>query len=87
MSNITPISPETEAKPRRARRKREPTAPNTFDMPNNVRLTQALHGVCKAMEEMAIKDDRDFETSVGLATAAAILSQMVQESLTNQSII
>jgi hypothetical protein len=83
-NNVTPIRPEA-AKPRRARRKREPPPANTFDMPDNLRLVCALQGVCTAME--SLEESSDLETQAGLATAAAILSQMVRESLTNQRLI
>jgi hypothetical protein len=85
-SNVTPIRP-TAAKPRRPRRKREPSPANTFDMPDNLRLVCALQGVCAALERLMHDEDNDLEAQDDLATAAAILSQMVRESLTNQSLI
>jgi hypothetical protein len=45
--NVTPIRPEASPKrPRRTRRKSE----NFATMPSNMRLIQALHGVCEAAE-------------------------------------
>jgi len=85
--NVSPIRPEAEEKPRRARRKREPPPANTFDMPENVRLVYALEGICTALEDSWIGSGCDADMQHGLATAAAIVSRMVRESLTNQSII
>jgi hypothetical protein len=83
--NVTLIRPDAKgSKP--PRKKRAVRPPNTFDMPDNLRLVFALEGVCSALEELEIRS-REPETCCGLATAAAILSQMVRESLTNQSII
>jgi hypothetical protein len=82
--NVSPIRPEA-AKPRRARRKRAPPPANTFDMPPDLLLVCALQAVCAAMDN--IDSLQELETQHGLATAAAILSKMVRESLTNTGVI
>jgi hypothetical protein len=89
-NNVTPIRPESEKKPRPPRRKRQPPV-NTFEMPDNLRLVLALQGVCAAQERLmnyeVPMDLEALEVQDGLATAAAILSQMVRESLTNTGVI
>ncbi|HEY3786877.1 MAG TPA: hypothetical protein VGL55_16495 [Steroidobacteraceae bacterium] len=86
-SNVTPIRPETEEKPRKPRRKRQAPPANTFDMPSNSRLMSALEGVCASLERLEDYEDNDADANHGLAAAAAILSRMLRESLTNQSLI
>jgi hypothetical protein len=78
MSNVTPIGgaagagePAAKARPCRRFHLAEPDAG-----PGNIRLIQALHGVCGAMEQLAEDSDRD--VSIGLGTAAEILSAMLK---------
>jgi hypothetical protein len=85
--NVTPIRSQTAEKPRRPRRKREPPPANTFDMPDTLRLVCALQGVCAGLERLLQHEDQDLEAHQGMASAAAILSAMVRESLTNQRLI
>lgn len=49
------------------------------DQPDNMRLIQALHGICHAIEQLATESDID--AAVELGTAAEILSGMLQDRL------
>jgi hypothetical protein len=81
--NVTPIRPKAAQKPpRRTRRKVE----NFTEIPSNMRLVQALHGVCEAAEASA-ESSGDQDLQIGLCTAAEILSKMLWESLTNTGVI
>lgn len=81
--NVTPIRPKAGPKPqRRTRRKSE----NFTAMPSDMRLIQALHGVCEAAEAESL-EPTDPNIQVGLCTAAEILSRMLWESLTNTGVI
>ena len=53
------------------------------DAPSTLRLIQALRGVCSAIEQLANSDD---SMSLELGTAAAILSQMLQERVVTHPI-
>lgn len=46
--------------------------------PDNLRVIQALHGVCYAIEELA---EHGSEIAIQLGTAAEILSLMLQERI------
>jgi hypothetical protein len=49
------------------------------DAPENLRLIQALHGVCYAIERLS--GDGDTYVPLELGTAAEILSAMLQERI------
>jgi hypothetical protein len=84
MSNVTPIKPPGPPQPprRRARRRgiRFEDAPE--DGPSTLRLVQALHGVCTAMEALHIEGPPPTVEALDLATAAAILSEELQRRIT-----
>jgi hypothetical protein len=80
--NVTPITGLPEKSQRRPRAKR-PKVENTFDMPSRLRLMQALRGVCRAAECIALDSNADEDTRAQLATASSILSQMLDEHLMN----
>lgn len=80
--NVTPITDASE-KPQRRTRARRPKGEDIFRMPSRLRLVQALHGVCQAAEDIAFESNSDNDTRARLATASAILAQMLDEHLTN----
>jgi hypothetical protein len=81
--NVTPIRPKAAKPPRR----RKPKVENTFDMPDHLRLIQALHGVCEAAETHSAESRPDPDVMVGLCTASEILSRMLWESLVNTGVV
>jgi hypothetical protein len=78
--NVSPLRPEATAKPPR---KTKRTSENFAEMPSNIRLLQALHGVSSAAEAESVEPRGDEDVLIGLCTAAEILSKMLWESLTN----
>ena len=87
MSNVTPIRPETSRpKKPRARKSRDEgkfMLDDPPDGPGTLRLIQALHGVCRAMELLAPQHrDDNIDLPLELGTAAAILSDMLQNRVT-----
>lgn len=80
--NVTPITGPSEKLRRRPGAKRTKYE-DTFAMPSRLRLMQALRGVCQAAELVAFDSNADEDTRAQLATASAILSQMLDEHLTN----
>jgi hypothetical protein len=77
-ADVTPIRPE---KPHR--RAKRPKVEDTFAMPSRLRIMQALHGVCQAAEDIAFDSNSDDDTRYRLATASAILAEMLDVHLTN----
>ncbi len=55
--------------------------------PSTLRLMQAVQGVCSAAEGEALQPSDDEERLSGLCTAAAILSRMLWEDLTDRRLI
>jgi hypothetical protein len=82
-TNVTPIRPKAPQPPRKRRKPPE----NTTAMPSHLRLIQALHGVCEAAEAHTAESRPDPDVTIGLCTAAEILSRMLWESLTNTRVI
>ncbi len=80
--NVTPIGGLPE-KPQRRPRAKRPKYQDTFHMPSRLRLMQALRGVCRAAEICEFDSNADEDTRAQLATASSILSQMLDEHLTN----
>ena len=88
MSNITPIrSGESLKAPQPKRpRVRHSQPRDRFPLieppegPSGMRLIQALHGVCQAIEETAESQNVD---SLELGTAAEILATLLQDRITD----
>jgi len=84
--NVTPIcggEPPTQPPARRrpGERRKCPRfhLAEPDDAPGNMRLIQALHGVCYAIEQLA---EHGPDAAIGLGTAAEILSEMLQDRIT-----
>ena len=89
--NVTPIKAANTATsgappPPRRRRPTKPairmafTEPPDGEEPDSLSVWQALISVCHAAEQMAIQDS-DWEYRLGLASAASMLSRMLEYRL------
>lgn len=95
MSNVIPISgnggamPPSDQPPKQRKSQTNSRHAPAFrltdppDGPSTLRLLQALHGVCAAVEATAELDRTDIALDLG--TAAAVLSDMVLERACNGS--
>jgi len=76
--NVTPIGGGNDRKPLKARKCSRFHLAEPDAQPDNMRLIQALHGVCSAIEQLA---ETGPDAALELGAAAEILSDMLQNRL------
>ena len=80
MNNVTPINSNDGSRTKASRgRCRRFHLGEPDEQPDNLRVIQALHGVCYAIEQLA--EEHGPEVAIQLGTAAEILSVMLQERI------